>query len=82
VVSVVGEDEVDVAWKASTEEDVAGYVVEEADVDVVTDDQLIKLKVRTPPLEKPYRPVVACREMTTFSAISVTTPAASAFTNE
>jgi len=27
--------------------------VEEADVDVATDDQLLKLKVRTPPLEKP-----------------------------
>jgi len=53
VASVLGEDEVDVTWKASAEDDVAGYLVEEADVDVATDDQLLKLKVRTPPLEKP-----------------------------
>lgn len=53
VVSLVAEGEAHVAWKASPEPDVVGYVVEEADVDVLTDDQLVKLKVRTPPLEQP-----------------------------
>ncbi len=53
VVSVLKESEVEVTWKPSPEADVTGYVVEEADVDVTTDDQLLKLKARTPPLEQP-----------------------------
>ncbi|HEV3029856.1 MAG TPA: hypothetical protein VG457_19910, partial [Planctomycetota bacterium] len=53
VVSVVGEAEVEVAWKPAPEEDVVGYLVEEAEVDVASDDQLLKLKIRTPSLEKP-----------------------------
>lgn len=53
VVSTLAEDKVELAWKPSPESDVVGYVVEEADADVASDDQLIKLKVRTPPLEKP-----------------------------
>lgn len=53
VVSVLAEDSVQVTWKPSPEPDVTGYIVEEADVEVATDDQLLKLKARTPPLEKP-----------------------------
>jgi hypothetical protein len=53
VVSVLGEGDIDVAWKPAPEGDVVGYVVEEADLEVASDDQLLKLKVRTPPLEKP-----------------------------
>jgi hypothetical protein len=53
VVSVLGEGDFEVAWKPALEEDVVGYLVEEAEVEVASDDQLLKLKLRTPPLERP-----------------------------
>ncbi|HLY09294.1 MAG TPA: hypothetical protein VKW04_08340 [Planctomycetota bacterium] len=53
VVSVTGVEDVSVSWPASPEADVVGYVVEEADAEVLSDDQLVRLKGRTPPLEKP-----------------------------
>lgn len=53
MVSLSGEDQAHVSWKPSPEADVVGYRIEEADVEVATDDQLLKLKARTPPLEAP-----------------------------
>jgi hypothetical protein len=53
VVSTLAHNKVELVWKPSPEEDVVGYIVEEADAEVASDDQLLKLKVRTPPLEKP-----------------------------
>jgi hypothetical protein len=53
VVSVLGEKEVRVSWRPPVQGDVAGYVVEEALVETATEDQLIRLKSRTPPLESP-----------------------------
>jgi hypothetical protein len=53
VVSAIKDGEVTVSWSKSPEEDVTGYVVETAKAEVATDDQLLKLKARTPPLETP-----------------------------
>lgn len=53
VVSVRSEKEVEVSWKASPEPDVVGYRVEEAVVEGLSEDELPRLKVRTPPLEAP-----------------------------
>ncbi|HZE99808.1 MAG TPA: hypothetical protein VE981_22570 [Planctomycetota bacterium] len=53
VVSAAAGGQAEVSWTRSPEEDAVGYVVESAEVDVATDDQLLRLKARTPPLEKP-----------------------------
>jgi hypothetical protein len=53
VVSVLADKTVEVSWKPSPEPDVTGYVVEEAAADAASDDQLMRLKSRTPPLESP-----------------------------
>lgn len=49
VVSVVSPVEIDLAWKGEA----AGYHVERAPVEVLTEDQLKRLKSGTPPLEEP-----------------------------
>ncbi len=68
VVSVLGAREVEVSWKASPAEDVAGYHVERAVVEVATEDQLKSLKSRTPPLADPsaggIRKIGAFRRLT------------------
>lgn len=64
VVSVLGDDQVELAWKPSPEEDVVGYVVEEAGVTVATDAQMVRMKARTPPLENPS--VAAIRSVQPF----------------
>jgi hypothetical protein len=61
IVSVIGAKEVEIAWKAPPKgKDIGAdllktlkYVVERAPVDVLTEDQLKRLKSRTPPLEPP-----------------------------
>jgi hypothetical protein len=53
VVSMRADGQAEVSWKASPEEDVIGYRVELALVIVYSEDQLAKLKARTPPLESP-----------------------------
>lgn len=53
VVSVLSAREVEVAWKAVEAPDVVGYHVERAAVEVLSEDQLRRLKARTPPLEAP-----------------------------
>jgi hypothetical protein len=53
IVSVHSEREVGIVWKASAESDVIGYIVERAPVWVLTEDQLLRLKKRTPPLAEP-----------------------------
>jgi hypothetical protein len=53
VVSMRADGKAEVSWKASPGEDVIGYRVELALVAVYSEDQLAKLKARTPPLESP-----------------------------
>jgi hypothetical protein len=72
VVSVVGAREVEVSWKASPAEDVAGYHVERAVVEVATEDQLKSLKSRTAPLESPS--VGAIRRVGAFRRIAENLP--------
>lgn len=53
VVSVPGDDKVELKWTPSPEADVVGYRVEQAMVEVASEDQLARHKARTPPLESP-----------------------------
>lgn len=50
-VSVRSAKQAEVSWSPSPTADVVGYHVERADVEVWTDDQLLILKKRTPPLD-------------------------------
>jgi hypothetical protein len=52
-VSVVSSTEVRLGWKSLPGKDVAGYHVERAVVEVFTEDQIIRLKKDTAPLEQP-----------------------------
>lgn len=52
VVTVVSAREVRLTWKASCP-DVAGYLVERAVVEVLTDDEVKRLRTDTPPLAEP-----------------------------
>ncbi len=52
-VNVVSPRQIEVAWTPLPARDVAGYVVERAPVEVLTDDQLKRLRARTPPLGQP-----------------------------
>lgn len=49
-VSVVASDRVELSWQPSRESDIAGYHIERATVEVLSDDQLRRLKSHTPPL--------------------------------
>ncbi|MEX1096676.1 MAG: hypothetical protein WED34_11550 [Planctomycetales bacterium] len=53
VVSVVSPKEVRLSWKAPAGDDVAGYHVERAIVEPFTEDQIIRTRTDTPPLEEP-----------------------------
>jgi hypothetical protein len=64
VVSVLSPEKVELKWKPSPEEDVVGYRIEEAGVEVLSDDQLSRLKSRTAPLERPS--VGAIRSISSF----------------
>ena len=52
VVSVISPQQVELFWRASDEEGVVGYRVERARVEVFTDDQLHRLKSRTPTVKE------------------------------
>jgi len=52
IVSVISPERIELSWKASEEKDVIGYHVERAIVEVFTDDQLNRIKSRTPTLEE------------------------------
>lgn len=53
VASVRDARAVEITWKPLTGPDVVGYHVERAPVEVWTEDQLVRLKKRTPPLAEP-----------------------------
>jgi hypothetical protein len=64
VVSILDTKQIEVSWKAAPEPDVVGYRIEVAEVTVASDDELTRLKSRTPPLEVPS--VGALRAVTPF----------------
>jgi hypothetical protein len=53
VVSVLSAREVEIAWKPAPGAGAAGYILERAAVEVLSEDQLRRLKSRTPPLGEP-----------------------------
>ncbi len=52
-VSVLSPTRVEVAWRTSNDKSITGYHVERAAVEVLTEDQLVRLKRHTPPLLAP-----------------------------
>lgn len=69
VVSVISEKEVDLRWKGEG----ASFAVERAPVEVLTEDQLKRLKSRTPPLAEPS--VGAFKAVGKFQKLGSTTDA-------
>lgn len=59
---------VEIAWKPLSTRDVSGYYVERATVEVLSEDQLKRLKSRTPPLQEPS--VGAVRRVGRFVRLS------------
>ena len=53
VVSVLSAKQVEITWSLSSAKDVVGYHVERAPAEVLTEDQLKRLKKQTPPLAEP-----------------------------
>ncbi len=68
VASVISEHQVDLRWSHHTAEQIAGYHVERAAVEVWSEDQLVRLKKNTPPLESPS--VGAVRRIGTFHPLT------------
>jgi len=68
VVSVAGLKRIELRWSESAGDDVTGYIVERAVVDVLTEDQLARLKSNTPPLDEPS--AGAIRRIGEFSRVS------------
>lgn len=68
IVSRLPDNSIELAWKASPETDVIGYRAEISIVTVFSDDQLVRLKSRTPPLDG--LSVGAVRSMTPFVPIT------------
>jgi hypothetical protein len=52
VVSALAKDRVEVTWSAPPGDDLVGYYIERAPVEVLTEDQLKRLKAQTPPLSE------------------------------
>lgn len=68
VVSVMSEKRVELTWSAPASGKVKGYHVERAPVEVYTEDQLVRLKERTRPLDSPA--VGAIRKVGTFRKLT------------
>lgn len=68
VVSVMSKKQIEVDWPESCDEQVAGYHVERAVVEVWSEDQLKNLKQRTPPLRVPS--VGAIRRIGAFKRLT------------
>ncbi len=80
VVSVRSPKRVELSWLAPSDKRVAGYHVERAAVEVYSDDQLKRLKSRTPPLAEPS--VGALRKIGPFQQLTKEPLAALAFVDE
>jgi len=68
VVSVLSPTRVELTWKASEDKMVTGYHIERAVVEVLSEDQLPRLKKQTPPLTEPS--VGALRRIGTFARLT------------
>jgi hypothetical protein len=68
VVSVLSPEQVELTWQPPQGQDIVGYNVERAVVEVWTDDQVKRLKDRTPPLPDPS--VGAVRRIGRFMRIN------------
>ena len=53
VASVIDTGHVEISWQAPQGAEITGYLVERAPVEVLSEDQLKRLKSQTPPLESP-----------------------------
>jgi hypothetical protein len=79
VLSVLSEHEVALTWTSPEGKDVVGYRVERAAVEVWSEDQLQRLKKRTPPLPEPA--VGSIRRVGAFSRVGDALIAAASFTD-
>lgn len=68
VVSVLSENDVHITWTPSKDNDVVGYYIERADVEVWTEDQLKRLKSRVQPLPEPA--IGAIRRIGSFQRLT------------
>jgi hypothetical protein len=80
VVSVHAADRVEVAWTPPGGAMPAGYHVERAVVEVWSEDQLVRLKTKTPPLARPS--VGAIRRIGAFQLVTREPVAGTSFTDE
>jgi hypothetical protein len=53
IASVLSEKRIAIAWPASKDKDVVGYHVERAPLEVFSEDQIVRLRTDTPPLDEP-----------------------------
>lgn len=79
VVSVLSPACIELEWKASGDKNVIGYHVERAAVEVLSEDQLLRLKKQTPPLAEPS--VGALRRIGAFARLTPAPLKATAFTD-
>jgi hypothetical protein len=80
VVSAAEARRVELTWRASPEPDVVAYRVERAPVEVLSEDQLPRLKARTPPLARPA--AGAIRRVGQFVPVTAAPVRAPRFTDE
>ncbi len=77
--SVISATRVELSWKSPPGEDIAGYHVERAVVEVFSEDQLKRLRGQTPPLAEPS--VGAIRRIGAFTRLTTTPLKATEFTD-
>jgi hypothetical protein len=80
VVSVIGDRRVELDWTAPDDSTIAGYHVERAAVEVWSEDQLHRLKGRTPPLASPS--VGAIRRIGEFQRLTAAPLRSTSFVDE
>jgi len=79
VLSVLSAKEIELNWKSPAGDDVSGYHIERAVAEVLTEDQLLRLKSRTPPLPTPS--VGAIRRVGRFACLTETLVEGTKFTD-
>ncbi len=70
VVSMISPTEARLTWPAPAANDIAGYHIERAVVEVLSEDQILRLKMDTPPLDEPS--VGAVRAIGPFQRLTKT----------
>ena len=78
-VSVLSSNRVELVWRPTTNKGVAGYHVERADVEVFSEDQLLRLKKQTTPLSEPS--IGALRRIGVFTRLTTRPIAGPTFTD-